>query len=78
MDVKLVLGMAVLLLALPIRGGEINLAISPAYAFSVDTTGEPTVVKSLDPVPLKYHVAQKIVAARAGSPGVAEKLVDSP
>ena len=75
MNVKLILWIVTSVVLLPIFGDEILPVFSPAYSFSIDTTGEASVVKTLEPIELKYNVAQTIDAT-CEDHGISENILE--
>ena len=75
MNAKSILWIVASVVLLPIFGDEILPVFSPAYSFSIDTTGEASVVKTLEPIELKYNVAQTIDATCVDH-GILENILE--
>ena len=76
MGIRHIVCTAVLVGASTLPADVASLAVSTNFAFSVDTCGGTTIVKSLDAVALPYHVAQKITATGEDA-AITSTLVES-
>lgn len=62
MDVRHLIGIALAAGASALFAEDAAIAVAPDFAFSVDTSGETALVKSLDEVKLPYGFAQRVTA----------------